>query len=147
MPAKDLTSPAVVMLIEDNPGDVELIQEALEEIGANCTLEVSETGHDALTRLHTAKDNPESLPDLILLDLNLPGKDGREVLTEIKQDSVLLTIPVIVLTSSDAEEDIIRAYELHANCYIRKPLDFERLVDVIITLQNFWLDLVKLPRR
>lgn len=147
MPADREDQPATVLLIEDNPGDVELIKEALEEIGSDCNLEVCQTGFEAIDKLNAAKDTPEALPDLILLDLNLPGKDGREVLEEIKEDRHLFTIPIVVLTSSDAEEDILRAYQLRANSYVRKPLDFDRLVDVFRILQNYWLGIVKLPRR
>lgn len=137
-----------VLLVEDNPGDVRLMREALRNGNpAEKKLDAVEDGEEALAYLHRRHpyiDAPK--PDLIFLDLNLPKKDGREVLHEIKQDEDLRKIPVIVLTTSEAEKDISRVYELHANCYIKKPTDLDEYMQVIRACEDFWLHVVRLPR-
>lgn len=137
-------APVEILLVEDNPGDVRLTEEALKEGKVRATLSVARDGEEALAWLRRAG---RKLPDLILLDLNLPRKDGREVLREIKADPHLKSIPVVVLTTSDAEQDIAQAYALHANCYITKPVDLEQFIQVIRAIDDFWLTLVKLPRK
>jgi two-component system, chemotaxis family, response regulator Rcp1 len=135
-----------ILLVEDNPGDVRLTQEALKEAKIRNTLHVVSDGVAAiefLKKAGTFGDAPR--PDILLLDLNLPRKDGREVLAEIKADPSLRTIPVVVLTTSAADEDILRAYNLHANCYITKPVDFNRFIEVVRSIENFWFTIVKLP--
>ncbi len=135
-----------ILLVEDNPGDVRLTQEALADAKVANEMHVASDGIDALAWLRReGKFVDAPRPDLILLDLNMPRMDGREVLAEIKKDSALKSIPVVVLTTSDADEDILKSYELHANCYITKPVDFEQFVKVVQTIENFWLTLVKLP--
>jgi two-component system, chemotaxis family, response regulator Rcp1 len=137
-----------ILLVEDNPADARLTREALSE-------------SHMLNRLHHVKDGVEALqflrcedafidapvPDVILLDLNLPRKDGRQVLSEMKQDPLLRTIPVVILTTSEAESDIMRSYELHANCYITKPVDLEKFIQIVRSIESFWLAIVKLPNR
>ncbi len=138
--------PLNILLIEDNPGDVRLTQEAFKEGKVDINLHVAMDGVEAIEYLQgkgTVGGKP--LPDLILLDLNLPKKDGREVLEEIKADPDLLRIPVVVLTTSNAEQDILRTYNLHANCYINKPVDFDNFFDVIQKIEEFWLNTVILP--
>jgi len=138
--------PVNILLVEDNPGDARLAQEALKENKVANTLHWVDDGVKALEFLHQQgpyADAPR--PDVILLDLNLPRKDGREVLAEIKDDPELKRIPVVVLTVSQAEEDILRTYNLHANCYITKPLDLDRFLEVVQQVENFWLTIVKLP--
>ena len=135
-----------VLLIEDSEPDVRLTIEALKEAKVRNRLSVVEDGVEAmdfLTRRGPYADAPR--PDLILLDLNLPRKDGRQVLEEIKQDPSLRRIPVVILTTSRAEEDVLRAYDLHANCYITKPVDFNRFMEVVKAIEGFWLTVVKLP--
>ncbi len=135
-----------ILLVEDNPGDTDLIREGLENSKIHNRLHVVEDGEKALAYLR--KEAPyanASRPDLILLDLNLPRKDGREVLAEIKEDKYLKRIPVIILTTSKAEEDIIRTYNLHANCYISKPIDVGQFLNVVKSIENFWLSIVILP--
>lgn len=140
--------PVQILLVEDNEGDVGLIEEVLEEERIKNVLHVAEDGEDAILFLHgDGKFSGSPRPDIVLLDLNLPNKDGREVLKEIKADSNLKSIPVVILTTSQAEKDIIRAYELHANAYINKPLDFDQFISVIESISNFWLEIVKLPTR
>lgn len=136
----------VILLVEDNAGDVRLTREALHEGKVANRLIVASDGIEALAILHhTGSHAAAPRPDLILLDLNLPRKDGREVLAEIKQDPDLRRIPVVVLTTSKAEEDILRTYNLHANCYITKPVDFEKFVSVVKTIDEFWFTVVRLP--
>lgn len=136
--------PITVLLVEDDPGDVLLIREAFEDHKLNNTLLVASDGVEALEILRS----PEAgRPDLVLLDLNLPRKDGREVLKEIKADDALRSIPVVVLTTSDAEEDILRSYDLHANAYVTKPVDFESFIDVVRQIDDFFVSVVKLPGR
>ena len=135
-----------ILLVEDNPGDVRLTQEVLREGNINNHLNVVDDGVKAIDFLNNKPpylDRP--CPDLILLDFNLPRKDGREVLEVIKTDNRLKRIPVVVLTTSRAQEDIVRAYDLHANCYITKPLDLDQFVRVIQLIEEFWLTIVKLP--
>ena len=138
--------PVEVLLVEDNPGDVRLTQEAFKEGKLSNGLRVVMDGVEAMAFLRREGEYADApRPDIILLDLNLPKKDGREVLAEIKDDDDLKSIPVIILTTSDAEEDIIRTYNHHANCYITKPVDLEQLINVVRSIENFWLTVVKLP--
>lgn len=143
-----LARPVEILLVEDNEGDVGLIEEVLEETKIRNILHVAKDGEEAILFLHDAgKFSGSPRPDIILLDLNLPKKDGREVLREIKEDSNLKNIPVIVLTTSGAEKDILRAYDLHANAYVTKPLDFDQFIMVVKSIANFWLEIVKLPTK
>ncbi len=138
--------PIEILLIEDNPGDVRLTLETFKESEIDNQIAVVKDGVEALAYLHQLGEYAKvKRPDLIFLDLNLPRKDGRTVLQEIKADPTLCSIPVIVLTSSDAEEDIQQAYALHANCYIAKPVDFAQLLQVVRLLKEFWFTIVKLP--
>ena len=138
--------PIEILLVEDNPGDVRLTIEALKEGKVRNRLSVARDGVEALAFLRREGPHAKaSRPDLILLDLNLPKKDGREVLAEIKEDSRLRRIPVVVLTTSKAEEDILRTYDLHANCYITKPVDLEQFISVVRSIDDFWLSVVRLP--
>ena len=135
-----------MLLVEDNPDDVDLTIEALEDTKVANRLHVVTDGVAALSFLRREGEYAQApRPAVILLDLNLPKKDGREVLADIKDDPVLRRIPVIVLTTSSAQEDIQRAYDTHANCYITKPVDFEQFVRVIQAIENFWLTVVQLP--
>ncbi len=135
-----------ILLIEDNPGDVRLTQEAFKEGNMNIDLSYVMDGVEAIRYLRNETPYEEAKrPNLILLDLNLPKKDGREVLLEIKQDSDLRRIPVVILTTSNAENDVINAYNLHANCYINKPVDFDHFFEVIKKIEDFWLHTVMLP--
>src|SRR5688500_12975675 len=136
-----------ILLVEDNPADVRLTQEAFRDGKIHNTLAGVKDGGEAMDYLHRRGKYADAVrPDLILLDLNLPRKDGREVLAEIKADSVLMHIPVVVLTTSKAEMDIVKTYNLHANCYVVKPVDFEQFIHVIRSIENFWLSAVTLPR-
>ena len=138
--------PIEILLVEDNPGDVRLTKEALKEGKVYSNLHTVKDGVEAmefLRRQGKYKDVPR--PDIILLDLNLPRKDGREVLEEIKSDEVLKRIPVVVLTTSKAEEDVVRTYNLHANCYVTKPVDLEKFMVVVKSIDVFWLTVVTLP--
>ena len=138
--------PIEILLVEDNPGDVRLTIEAMREGKVRNRLSVASDGVDALAFLRReAKYENAPRPDLILLDLNLPLKSGREVLAEIKDDPSLGTIPVVILTTSRAEEDVIRSYHLHANCYVVKPFDLDKFVDVVRSIHDFWFTIVKLP--
>ena len=135
-----------ILLIEDNPGDARLLREALEECRMDHRLEVVTDGVEALRYLRREEPYLSGFrPDLILLDLNLPRKDGREVLKELKMDAVLRRIPVVILSTSEAEADILTAYDRHANCYICKPLDLEAFFEVAESIRRFWVDTVKLP--
>lgn len=135
-----------VLLVEDNPGDVRLTREALKDGRLLNSVTVVGDGVEALSFLRRAGKYTDAVtPDLILLDLNLPKKDGREVLAEIKADSRLRRIPIVVLTTSSAEEDILKTYDLHANCYITKPVDLEQFIRVVKSIEDFWLSIVKLP--
>jgi chemotaxis family two-component system response regulator Rcp1 len=136
---------AEILLVEDSPGDVRLTQEALEAGKVKNHLSVVGDGVEAMAYLRQqGKYAAASRPDLILLDLNLPRKDGREVLAEIKADERLKRIPVVVMTTSDAEEDVLKTYGLHANCYITKPLDFESFIAVVKAIDEFWFSVVRL---
>ena len=135
-----------ILLVEDNPGDVDLAREALETGKVRNTLHVVGDGEAAMAFLR--REGPYTglpRPDLVLLDLNLPKKDGREVLAEIKADEALRRIPVVVLTTSKAEEDILKTYNLHANCYITKPIDLHQFIKVVHAIEDFWFTIVKLP--
>jgi len=135
-----------ILLVEDNPGDVRLTVEALKEGKVHNRMSVAQDGVEALAFLRREGKHASSpRPDLILLDLNLPRKDGREVLAEIKADPSLRRIPVVILTTSRAEEDILKTYDLHANCYITKPVDLDQFLSVIRSIEDFWLTIVKLP--
>ena len=138
--------PIEILLVEDNPGDVRLTKEALKEGKVYSNLHTVKDGVEAMEYLRREgkyKDVPR--PDIILLDLNLPRKDGREVLEEIKSDDKLKRIPVVVLTTSKAEEDVLRTYNLHANCYVTKPVDLEKFIVVVKSIDVFWLTVVTLP--
>ena len=142
----DLGKPIDILLVEDNEGDARLAKEALKESKLHNVLHFTTDGEEAsdfLRKIGKYSDAPR--PDLILLDLNLPKKDGRELLAEIKSDPDLKRIPVVILTISKAEEDIIKTYNLHANCYITKPLDLEQFMKVVKSIEEFWLTIVKLP--
>jgi CheY-like chemotaxis protein len=137
-----------ILLVEDNPGDIRLVREALGECGMNHHLEVVVDGVEALEYLRREKTSLHgSLPDLIILDLNLPKKDGREVLMEIKGDSELRRVPVVIFSSSKAEADILSSYDHHANCYICKPLDLDAFIEVVEQIGRFWIDTVILPTK
>ncbi len=136
-----------ILLVEDNPGDARLAIEVLKEAKVRNTLHWVKDGVEALEFLRREKAYATApRPDVILLDLNLPRKDGREVLAEIKKDDTLMRIPVVVLTISKDEEDIFRTYNLHANCYVTKPLDLDQFVMVVKSIEDFWLTIVKLPK-
>jgi CheY-like chemotaxis protein len=138
--------PIQILLVEDNPGDVRLTREVLKEGRIHNTLNVVGDGVEALAFLRREGKYAEAEPqDLVLLDLNLPKKDGREVLAEMKSDPVLRRIPVIILTTSSAELDVLTAYDHHANCYITKPVDLDQFVTVVRSIEDFWLAIVKLP--
>lgn len=138
--------PVEILLVEDNPGDVRLMQESFKESKVRNTLHVVRDGVEALAFLRGGGEYADApRPDLVLLDLNLPKKDGREVLAEIKEDPDLKRIPVVVLTISKAEEDILKSYNLHANCYITKPIDLEQFLGVVKAIDEFWFTIVKLP--
>ncbi|MEH2200891.1 MAG: response regulator [Nostoc sp.] len=138
--------PIEVLLVEDNPGDAQLTRIALEDSKISIHLNVVEDGVEAMAFLRKQGQYiTVAHPDIVLLDLNLPRKDGREVLAEIKADEKLKRIPVVVLTTSQAEEDILKAYNLSANCYITKPVDFDQFVKIVQSIENFWFAIVKLP--
>jgi chemotaxis family two-component system response regulator Rcp1 len=147
MPERDKEAPPVeILLVEDNPGDVRLTKEALKEGKVYNNLHWSKDGVEALEFLRReGKHANAPRPDIILLDLNLPKKDGREVLAVIKRDAELKQIPVVVLTTSKAEEDVLKSYELHANCYVTKPVDLEKFIQVVQSIDRFWLTVVTLP--
>lgn len=141
--------PIEILLVEDNEGDVRLTREALNEAKVRNNLAVVRDGQEALDYLR--RPGPEGMkpprPDLILLDLNLPKKDGREVLAELKTDPSLRRLPVVVLTTSSSEKDILESYDLHANCYITKPVDLDQFINVVTHIEDFWLTIVKLPNQ
>ena len=144
---RNIVAPIEILLVEDSPGDVRLTQEALRDAKVRNNLHVAVDGMEATAFLkQQGKHTSAPRPDLILLDLNLPKKGGRTVLEEIKLDPSLKSIPVVILTTSAAEEDILRSYQLHANCYITKPVDLDQFLKVVRTIDNFWLAIVKLPR-
>jgi two-component system response regulator len=145
MTARD-SKPIEILLVEDNSGDARLAREALRDAKVRNNLTWISDGTEALAFLRReGKYQRAARPDLILLDLNLPRKDGREVLTEIKADEKYRRIPVVILTTSQAEEDVLRAYHLNANCYITKPVDLDQFMKVVKTIEDFWLTIVKLP--
>src|SRR6202049_977029 len=139
-------TPIEVLLVEDSPGDVRLTREAFKDAKVHINLNVASDGADAMAYLKREGDYANvPRPDLILLDLNLPKKDGREVLEEIKESPTLKSIPVVVLTTSASEADILRSYRLHANCYITKPVGLDGFLEVVKSIDSFWLTVVKLP--
>jgi chemotaxis family two-component system response regulator Rcp1 len=138
--------PAEILLVEDNPGDVRLTQEALKEGKVLNNLHVVEDGVEAMAFLRQEGQYADApRPDVILLDLNLPRKNGREVLAEVKADEDLRRIPVVILTVSQAEEDILKSYDLNGNCYVTKPLDLDQFIKVVKSIEEFWLTIVTLP--
>ncbi|NJK47519.1 response regulator [Candidatus Gracilibacteria bacterium] len=144
--SKGCTKPIEILLVEDNPGDIQLTRIALEDNKMNINLSVAEDGVEALEFLKKeGKYANAPHPDLVLLDLNLPKKDGREVLAQMKADPVLKRIPVVILTTSQAEEDVLKAYNLCANCYITKPVDLDQFVKIVRSIESFWFTIVKLP--
>jgi len=145
-PNESSLHPIEILLVEDNPGDSRLAKEALKESKLKNNLYIAEDGVEAMNFLYkTGKYSKMPRPDLVILDLNLPKKDGREVLAEIKNDENLKRIPVVILTISKAEEDILKTYNLHANCYVTKPLDLDQFMKVVRSIEDFWLTIVKLP--
>ena len=135
-----------ILMVEDDPGDVRLTREALKDSKVLHSLNVVEDGVAALDYLRKAPPWQDAVrPDIVLLDLNLPRKDGREVLAAMKEDAALRTIPVVILTTSQAEEDVLRAYNLNANCYVTKPVDFDQFMRIVRTIEDFWLNVVTLP--
>ena len=141
-----MARPVEILLVEDNPGDVRLTMEALRDGKVHNRLTVATDGVEALAMLRQQGEHANvQRPDLILLDLNLPKKDGRQVLAEIKADEALKRIPVVILTSSSADDDILRSYDLQAACYITKPVDLEQFITVVQSIEDFWLSIVTLP--
>ena len=148
MKAGEKSRPIEILLVEDSAGDVRLVKEALKENKFLNNLYVARDGVEAMKFLHQEGKYADAVrPDLILLDLNLPKKDGREVLAEVKGDEDLKRIPVVIMTVSEAEEDILKTYNLHANCYIAKPIDLDQFIKVVRSIESFWLTIVKLPPR
>ena len=146
MSFKTLVPPVNILLVEDNFGDIRLTQETLKDSKIHNNLIIAHNGEEALAYLHgRSEDSNMVRPDLIMLDLNLPKKGGIEVLAQIKKDPLLKRIPIVILTSSKAEEDILKTYDLHANCYISKPVNLEQFCAVVKSIENFWLTIVKLP--
>jgi len=138
--------PIEILLVEDNPGDARLTREALSQSKVSNNLHHARDGEEAMRFLKREGQFARApTPDLVLLDLNLPRRDGREVLEDVKRDPLLKHIPIVILTSSEAEEDILRSYRLHANCFITKPVDLEQLTKVVQAIEQFWFTLVKLP--
>ncbi len=138
--------PFQILLVEDNPGDIRLTREAFKDGKVCHELSVAEDGVRALAFLRREGDYAHApRPDLILLDLNLPRKDGREVLADIKRDPEFRRIPVVVLTTSEAEQDILKSYDLHANCFITKPMDLDKFMEIVHYVEDFWLSIVRLP--
>ncbi|WP_404358120.1 response regulator [Methylotuvimicrobium sp. KM1] len=146
MSLEEIGRAAEFLLVEDNPGDVRLTKEALTESKVKNNLNVVGDGEEAMAFLRRQGRYAEApRPDVILLDLNLPKKNGREVLEEIKADPSLKRIPVVIITSSEAEQDVLRTYDLHVNCYVNKPVDLEQFIKVVQSIETFWLTIVKLP--
>jgi CheY-like chemotaxis protein len=146
MSSKTIGKPIEILLVEDNPGDIRLTKEALKEGKVLNKLHVVEDGMEALAFLNQEGNYSDApRPGLILLDLNLPKKDGRDVLTEIKANGDLKRIPVVVLTTSRSDEDILKSYDLNANCYITKPVDLDQFISVVKSINEFWLSIVRLP--
>lgn len=140
--------PIEILLVEDNPGDIRLTKEALKEGKIYHNLRVAVDGEEALAMLRREGEHASlSIPDIIFLDLNLPKVDGRDVLARIKEDDELKIIPVVVLTSSEAEADVLKVYNLHANCYVTKPVDLDQFMVVVKAIESFWLTIVKMPTR
>ncbi len=136
-----------ILLVEDNPGDVRLTQEAMKEAKIRNNLSVTHDGVEAMAFLRREGEYADApRPDVVLLDLNLPKKDGRSVLADIKADPDLRRIPVVILTSSKAQEDILDSYDLHANCYVTKPGDLEQFIEVVKSVEDFWFQIVRLPK-
>ncbi len=143
---EDMPKAVNILLIEDNPGDIRLVVESMKESKKPNNLSMVKDGIEAMTYLHREGVYANAVrPDIILLDLNLPRKNGKEVLAEIKKDPDLKRIPVIVFTASSAERDVINSYDLHANCYITKPVSLEKFIEVVKSIETFWLTVVKLP--
>jgi chemotaxis family two-component system response regulator Rcp1 len=141
-------APIEVLLVEDNPADVRLTQEAFKDAKVHINLRIAPDGEKAMAFLRREGEHTDvPLPDLILLDLNLPQKDGREVLKEIKENPKLKSIPVVILTTSESAEDILRSYQVQANCYITKPVNLDGFLKVVERIDSFWLSVVKLPPR
>ena len=141
-----MANPINILLVEDNPADARLIKEVFKDTKTKNRLYVVKDGVEAMAFLNQEFEYADiPRPDVILLDLNLPRKDGREVLKELKEDDVLKRVPIVILTTSSAEEDIIKTYNNHANCYITKPVDFDQFLKVINSIEDFWLSVVKLP--
>jgi two-component system, chemotaxis family, response regulator Rcp1 len=141
-----LYRPIDILVVEDNSGDARLIREVLNESKIYTSLHIVNDGVEALDFLNKkGKYQKVPRPDLIILDLNLPKKDGREVLSEIKSDKELMHIPIVIMTISQAEEDILRSYNLHANCYVTKPIDLNQFIKVVKSIETFWFSIVKLP--
>ncbi len=137
-----------ILLVEDNPGDARLTEEAFKDSRLLNSMHRVTDGVEALAYLRQEGQYATAArPDIILLDLNMPRKDGREVLAEIKEDPDLKSIPVVVLTTSDADTDVMKSYELHANCYITKPVDLEKFMNIVQRIEDFWLAIVRLPRQ
>jgi CheY-like chemotaxis protein len=148
MPEFPLSPPIEVLLVEDDPGDVLMTQEAFADYKIANRLTVITNGEEAIEYLHKRGRHAEApTPDLVLLDLNLPRRDGREVLRDIKSDPDLRRVPVVILTTSEAEEDVLASYDLHANAYVRKPVDFEQFVAAVRAIDDFFITVVKLPYR
>ena len=147
MNMEEIAKEIEILLVEDSPGDIRLTMEAMKDGKIHNHLSVVNDGEEALAYLRRQGQYAKvPRPDLILLDLNLPKKDGREVLREIKQEEDLKRIPVVVLTISTAEKDILKSYDLHANCYVNKPVDFDQFTHVVKSIEDFWFSVVKLPR-
>lgn len=140
-----MSRPIRILLVEDNEADVRLTREALRDSKIANEILVAKDGVEALRVLRQTVRDPVSRPDLVLLDLNLPRMDGREVLAAIKTDATLKDIPIVVLTTSRAEADVLESYQLHANCYIHKPVDLDQFLNVVHSIEDFWLSIVRLP--
>ncbi len=146
MPRNEKLGPIEILLVDDNPGDIRLTQEALKESKVLNNIHIVEDGMEALEFLRKeGKFKNVITPDIVLLDLNLPKRNGREVLADIKADDFLKKIPVVILTMSRAEEDILKSYALHANCYITKPVDMDQFIKIVRSIENFWFSIVRLP--
>ncbi len=146
MNSRNIGKPVEILLVEDNPGDVRLTQEAFKEGKLRNRLSVVGDGVEAMAFLRREGQYADApRPDIILLDLNMPKKDGRETLADIKEDPELKCIPVVILTTSEAEEDILKTYDLHANCYITKPVGLDKFIEIVKYIKDFWLSIVKLP--
>lgn len=144
----DSFAPIKILLVEDNPGDVRLTKEALKDSKINNTLDVVEEGSDAIDYLHKrGKYKKVTTPDLILLDLDLPNMSGREVLETVKSNPLFRLIPIVILTVSQSDQDVLRSYDMQANAYVTKPLDLDQFIEVIRSIENFWFTIVKLPGR